>query len=209
MISHPQHCLATAQCRKCKPKPLRSTLTISNTSASTLQNQLKSPLLRLPAEIRNKIYTYVALSTTIKVTGTFDRDQHSQPYTLYLRAPGLARSCKQIHHEATTLLYSLATFDITKHSTTFLLERGFNRNICSLVTSIRVSGILAFSVMSKSDSVTRSFRMNTTPAGYLPGLKRVYVQKIYWDWKNLKDPAALRNWLGDESLEIIFEEYTG
>ncbi|KAI4685067.1 hypothetical protein J4E81_008879 [Alternaria sp. BMP 2799] len=176
-------------------------------SKITLRNQLNSPLLRLPAEIRNKIYTFVSLSTTIKVTEV--SESSLLKCILCLRAPDLVRSCKQIQHEATTLLYSLATFDVTNHSVAFLLGRVFNRNICSLITSIKMSGYLAFSVMSKSDSAPRSWRDNRTPAGCLPSLKSVYVQKIYCEWKNMKDLAALRKWFGDESLEIIFEEYAG
>ena len=191
----------TAQCRKCKPPTPRSTRTTTNTLASTLQNQLNSPLLRLPAEIRNKIYTYVSLSTTIKVIGVLE--DLSPNCTFYLRAPGFVKSCKQIHHEATTLLYSLATFDITNHSKGFLCNRGSNRNICSLITSIRMSGILACSVMSGHE---RARPWRSTPlARDLSGLERVYVQRVYRGWEKVKDSAALREWLQNESLEIIFE----
>jgi len=126
--------------------------------------------------------------------------------TLCLAAPGFVKSCKQIQQEATTLLYSLATFDVTNHSGLFLLDRVFNRNICSLITSIRMSGILACSVMYKS---YHGLMSPTTPAGFLPSLERVHVSEVYQDWKTIKDSAVLRKWFGHESLEIIFEGNAG
>jgi hypothetical protein len=89
---------------------------MTNTLSSTLRNQLASPLLRLPAEIRNKIYTYVGYSTTVTV------DIVSTPFPvsdkpishLYFKLPALQKSSKQIRHEASSILRKLATFDFPK-----------------------------------------------------------------------------------------------
>jgi len=69
-----------------------------------------------------------------------------------------------------------------------------------------MSGYLARAVMAGS---IHDLRISKPSAEDLPNLKRVHVEGVYWNWKNGKDPAALRKWFGDESLEIIFEEYAG
>jgi hypothetical protein len=59
----------------------------------------QSPLLRLPAEIRNQIYEYVMCGQTI------DLDVLPPPNLF-----SLPRTCRQIYHETELLLYSGNTF---------------------------------------------------------------------------------------------------
>lgn len=54
----------------------------TNTSSSTLKNQLVSPLFRLPAEIRNKIYTYVSFSVSIIVQKIYN--MHTYGFIFFL-----------------------------------------------------------------------------------------------------------------------------
>jgi len=87
---------------------------------ATAANQRNSPLLRLPAELRNLVYRY-ALGDRTLILSTRNRK------TLRLRrrdtpAFSLLAVCTQIHSEAALLPYSLNTFDIALESTanTFL-----------------------------------------------------------------------------------------
>ncbi|KAI4950348.1 hypothetical protein J4E91_004229 [Alternaria rosae] len=102
-------------------------------SANTLKNQLNSPLLRLPAEIRNKVYTYASLSARVTITRA--PEMNLRDPSLYFELPGLHMSCKQIWHEASALLPSRGTFDVSDDDEEFLLSRGLSPTICNLVTS--------------------------------------------------------------------------
>ena len=76
---------------------------------ATAANQLNSPLLRLPAELRNLIYHY-ALGNCTLIVSTFNHR-----LCLYQRdipAFPLLVVCTQIHAEAAILPYSLNTFNI-------------------------------------------------------------------------------------------------
>jgi len=87
------------------------------TVASTTLNAVNSPLLRLPAELRNMIFAYVYTGTaygfddTIKITG---RTQPS--FTGYVRLlnlkrrVGLSLVCRQTHDETALLPYKLGIF---------------------------------------------------------------------------------------------------
>jgi hypothetical protein len=55
----------------------------------------QSPLLRLPAEIRNQIYEYVMCNQTIAINARPPRSVFSLP-----------RTCRQIYHETELLFYS-------------------------------------------------------------------------------------------------------
>ncbi|KAI4658703.1 uncharacterized protein J4E79_006461 [Alternaria viburni] len=81
-------------------------------SQTTLTNQQTSPLLRLPAELRNIVYTYVGLATIIRpyrleTTNT----ANTAPIKYALELPGLLSASAQIRQEATPLIYAHALFD--------------------------------------------------------------------------------------------------
>jgi hypothetical protein len=80
-------------------------------SFSTARNAIASPLLRLPAEIRHEIFSYVALDGTYKIEDFGD----STGTSFYLCGlhpswTGLLRTCRQTNAEANTLPYVLNTF---------------------------------------------------------------------------------------------------
>jgi len=76
-------------------------------------NQRNSPLLRLPAELRNQIYKY-ALGGHIVLLGTTHELVYPRKPRLYPEEPishfALLRVCSQIHAEAALLPYSLNIF---------------------------------------------------------------------------------------------------
>ncbi|CAN9439550.1 unnamed protein product [Alternaria alternata] len=83
----------------------------------TKRNAIESPLLRLPPEIRNGIYTYVFGNTrylfrdyhfSIRTPVTFTPDKVE-----YQRL-SLPLVCRQLHHETRLLPYELGTFDFVE-----------------------------------------------------------------------------------------------
>ncbi|EDU46691.1 hypothetical protein PtrSN002B_003678 [Pyrenophora tritici-repentis] len=88
-------------------------LTSAESIAITESNQLTSPLLRLPAELRNKIYEYACIDTIIRSTNimSFQPYRHKTPVSE--RKPlAIISTCKQMRHEASGTLYSHAAFDL-------------------------------------------------------------------------------------------------
>lgn len=83
----------------------------TDTSPNTLNNQLTSPL---PAELRNKIYTFVSLSSKIRVDRTIQK-YNSGELVFKFMPPDLLETCKQTRHEATTVVFKLATFRSKPH----------------------------------------------------------------------------------------------
>ncbi|KAF2452626.1 hypothetical protein BDY21DRAFT_260229, partial [Lineolata rhizophorae] len=85
--------------------------------------QLQSPLLSLPAELRNAIYQHLLHSQTASSSRITSRTH--PPYSSNPSPPSdvhtaILRTCRQIHHEATPILYSSANV-FTAHPT--LLSR--------------------------------------------------------------------------------------
>jgi len=96
------------------------------------------PILRLPREIRDKIYTYSLCSAISVVTTSqrydFDTDEDN---SLKPPTPGLLRTNKQIYHEAIEILYSKNIFSFQEPRELFAFEEqiGFEgrkrvREIC-------------------------------------------------------------------------------
>ena len=89
---------------------------------STELNATQSPLLRLPAEIRNQIYSYIFndILYTLNVykwrhDGTIRFFTYRPPpFYDYLGHVVIPFACRQLHHETSLLPYQLATFDFGK-----------------------------------------------------------------------------------------------
>jgi hypothetical protein len=84
------------------------------TSARALRNQRESPLLRLSAELRNRVYDYVLGNKTYSTVIILPTSRPN-PNSLLL-------ACRQVYHEASILPYTLNTF-------TFSSERYLRRAI--------------------------------------------------------------------------------
>lgn len=113
-------------------------------------------------------------------------------------------SCKQIWHEATALLPSRGTFDVSCDDEEFLLYRGLSSTICNLVTSVRISGSLACYIRMRAPYY-RLQEMGTRVSKFLPNLKVVYVKEVVEVELQGKLRKPLLVWAG-ASIEIIFEE---
>lgn len=116
----------------------RSSLTIN----STIENQRTSPLLRLPAELRNKIYEY-ALSGDVRVCfpGTCDecwQKIHEPPPRHFGGCISLLQTCRQAYTEAKLLPFTLDTFSDSTSDLIHYLGYKFEEWQLNAVTSVKV-----------------------------------------------------------------------
>ncbi|CAN9275536.1 unnamed protein product [Alternaria alternata] len=138
-----------------------------------ISNQLSSPLLRLPGEIRTTIYTHVCISTTIN---------HGHPTNGFKEGCAFTQTflltCSQFYAEAVGLMYSLATFDLSSATvdlSRLLCLKSLNPEYRHLITSIQVNGQFAIDAMAlvykgKVEEVLGDY----SPAKCLLGLERLH-----------------------------------
>ncbi|KAI4658705.1 uncharacterized protein J4E79_006463 [Alternaria viburni] len=178
----------------------------------TLRNQLESPLLRLPAELRNKIYTHVGLSTTIEVIVIANHMPQAKDWgsaKLKVGLPGLLSTCKQIRQEATSLIGKSAILDLSKIDPRSWLEPRCKNKFSELITSVRIDYEFA-EVASGVSSLYlgQTIRAKTSPTSWLPSLEKVHVKS--WGWRPFEDSekikSGLRLWCKQDNLKVIFED---
>ena len=75
---------------------------------STRNNQLNSPLLRLPGEIRNRIYEYIFSGLETRVIDSYWGDP---PCEGTYRAVYILATCRQILHEASSIFWQECIVD--------------------------------------------------------------------------------------------------
>ncbi|KAF2846312.1 hypothetical protein T440DRAFT_521876 [Plenodomus tracheiphilus IPT5] len=84
--------------------------------SKTLENQPNSPLLRLPAELRNKIYMYTLPEKTVEVVFQAFRSYLYPGHLLPCSSASLVLTRRQIRHEALPLFYAYCTFQLLPDS---------------------------------------------------------------------------------------------
>lgn len=107
-------------------------------------NSVRSPFLRLPAELRNKIYQYAFQNNTVLVVPERS-DEHQLEHRRELRGPmALWICCRQVYHEAMPLYMSLSTFDLEYCTVPeqFSMQL-LNQERSRMVTSIKISPYFA------------------------------------------------------------------
>lgn len=112
---------------RAKKQSHRPTRSLADLSQIALENQVRSPLLRLPPELRSIIYGYVvgenSLVTAPDTSSWFDRDWPSGPYTI--PQVNLSRVCSSLYYE--TALLPLRTITISSLSDIKYLLRTLKR----------------------------------------------------------------------------------
>ncbi|KAI4616894.1 hypothetical protein J4E83_006476 [Alternaria metachromatica] len=172
----------------------------------TVRNQLESQLLRLPAELRNQIYAYVGLSTTIRVftllwSSTISWDDAKE---LKFQRPNLLSTCKQVRQEATTLICKHAVFDLVGCDAGLLLIPRRSQDFFEFVTSIRIARDFAMVKPSKPKASANG-TVYKPLTRWLPNLERVYVESTGWTHRGgrIRARASLKSRCGNDSLEVI------
>ncbi|KAF2127148.1 hypothetical protein P153DRAFT_398514 [Dothidotthia symphoricarpi CBS 119687] len=102
----------------------------------TKDNQLNSPLLRLPAELRNKIYHFVFRDTTVRLR---------LRYEIGPSARCVLQVCGQTRQEALSIFYDYAIFDLTHYYTLSDIVCGPDDSDRASIQTIILSGWMAAS----------------------------------------------------------------
>ncbi|CAN9304408.1 unnamed protein product [Alternaria alternata] len=165
-----------------------------------ISNQLNSPLLRLPGEIRTTIYTHVCISSTVNHghPAYFPREGCAFTQTFLL-------TCSQFYAEALRLMYSLATFDLsgatTVHASKLSCLKSLNPEYRHLITSIQADAYFAIDAKFLIDKgKVEEVLGDHSPAKCLLGLERLHVRNLYW--ANARQRDELRYLFDMEGLII-------
>ncbi|KAI4696813.1 uncharacterized protein J4E88_000992 [Alternaria novae-zelandiae] len=116
------------------------------------KNHLNSPILRLPGEIRNQIYRYVCETTTIRYGENYEKRPEGTGTACRFTQTFLL-TCKQWHSEAITLMYGLATFEVSS-TEAWLSRQSFNPKYCSLITSLSVDSVVISTALRTTQGYT-------------------------------------------------------
>jgi hypothetical protein len=153
-----------------------------------MTNQQNSPLLRLPAELRNRIYELVFDSTLLSFA--------------------LQHTCHQIALEASALFISHATFVIDFRSDMDTLLKKMGPRRCHAITTFRLSRYLALHLLELK---RYAGWLPLDNSGEFPGLKWVYAPDLRALLGNEgptreKMVAAVRSWFSIADLEVLLEK---
>lgn len=190
-----------------------SSKVIANDYDSVKSNQ-RSPLLRLPAEIRNQIWRYVVGCATLKAVWVkIGRDQHRR--FIPSNTPGITnldilRCCLQIYAEAALLPYSLNTFtfyDYDRIEHDFKLLKPYQR---TAVTHIQLEVRLVSGLKRKFGTLELLARLSGYSLGFLSALKQIRVLVFLRSIRNpdevmTKMKEQLGVLLASRDLQIVFE----
>jgi hypothetical protein len=107
---------------------------------STELNQRNSPLLRLPAELRNQIYMFAFCNITVDVRSRYENDPIDNQNLIqgHRRVVGLLTTCRQLHHEALPIFYEYCTFDIFYPSALIVWMRNQHNGLRALKKCWRI-----------------------------------------------------------------------
>lgn len=153
----------------------------------------QSPLLRLPREIRDRIYAYALTREQAFLWPTEDLS--------YKLSPALLATCHQIHDEATPMLYKLNRFSF-KHPSDcnvfcHIMSRQHIKQVPKVGFHIREKDINLFLHYFKSVDPVRSLTYD------LPNLQHLIVF-LTQTWQTSRDPEeAIVNWSQSSVLKNI------
>ncbi|CAN9441274.1 unnamed protein product [Alternaria alternata] len=113
----------------------RSIMLMDRLAAISQRNHRRCPLLRLPAELRNKIYEYVFLSHPVRPF----REHREWPYWAYPRSQlNLLETCRQIYFEAKLFPFALNVFVGYAEHVIELLLTTFTASQTNTISTVRL-----------------------------------------------------------------------
>ncbi|KAH7076568.1 hypothetical protein BKA63DRAFT_411359, partial [Paraphoma chrysanthemicola] len=148
---------------------------------STIRNDLNSPLLRLPGEIRNLIYGYVLCEGSYEIRHSW----RNLTFAFYIQRKvhyrlSLLAVCRRTYEETALLSFSLNKFSFVE---TYALEEYLIRNLhVAQRNAIRSIGITVFPGFDDSEEI----KVNSAYShldDFLPTVDNVLVTvQFYRDW---------------------------
>ncbi|KAF2127147.1 hypothetical protein P153DRAFT_368483 [Dothidotthia symphoricarpi CBS 119687] len=165
----------------------------------TQASQLNSPLLRLPAELRNKIYEYIFYDTRV----SFARQVFFLPPRPYYPSHTILLACRQIWHE------SLPTFHRN-----IVLQFHCLRDLEDILTDKKyLATYTAVRTIILDVSIAAKLYLRTIPGkgefiGTLPSLKHVRITKGRNSLPDLRAAlfSTIRFHFGRRDIEVVFED---
>ncbi|KAH5347534.1 hypothetical protein HBI65_150480 [Parastagonospora nodorum] len=158
---------------KCK-QPLKIVTAEELTDKSTQANQIKSPLLELPAEIRGIIYEYFFCDLIVRVN---TNEPRLKRYSTYLQPLAPRQLCRQIRCETQSAYFKYTQFyfqnyDLCDSSDKVALPLGDIN--CSAIQSIKLEPRLSYNLVEYAYIYTQKLRRDSLAAKRLmKGLKVV------------------------------------
>ncbi|KAI4931577.1 hypothetical protein J4E85_004171 [Alternaria conjuncta] len=157
--------------------------------AITFRNQTESPLLRLPGELRNRIYELVVGGNIIFVSGSLQRPEKA---LVDLMTPGVAQkstwtfvsgiftiglACRQLHRETALTQYTKNVFHFDDMQSGRAFVNGLTSTQRALLTSISVNVVDYFSADPSWDLMLSMWSsvVDTDIDMFLPELEIVYI----------------------------------
>ncbi|KAH6875187.1 hypothetical protein BKA58DRAFT_437176 [Alternaria rosae] len=171
------------------------------------ENHFNSPILCLPGEIRNEIYKYICRSSTVRYGKEYD-ERSEGPVTACRFTQTFLLTCKQFYSEAITLMYGLATFEVSSYEE-WLSRKSLNSKYCSLITSLSVDSHVVSTAMRMTQGGTyeeyeEDLHPKHMPGKYFSGVERVHIDSPDWLGDSTRD--VLRKWFEKEDLQVTGDE---
>lgn len=137
----------------------------------------RTPLLRLPGEIRNRIWGYALGNEVIQVTPSISRaNEHCFKFLDRPVAIAPLRASRQIYHETALLPFRLNTFLLLRPIDVSQLERQLTPRQRALVRFIRFEGTIPFLPEHAYSELANGLQR----VG-LSGLERVEIRILMFD----------------------------
>jgi hypothetical protein len=143
----------------------------TNVDHSTASNSLNSPLLRLPAELRNKIYSYIFQYAHLP-------KRHPKGAIAFA-----LHTCQQLFHETSALLIvAFGQYDICSLLSLNVPLYDLSQETCEQIKNIMLSEQTVSTIVAPRYRTARCGDLQHL-VGYMLGLERVYVRVNRQDWR--------------------------
>ncbi|XPS70462.1 hypothetical protein M3J09_002679 [Ascochyta lentis] len=179
---------------------------------TTEQNRTHSPLLRLPGEIRNRIYDYVFENHDVIVRKFQDRTKFfyhvSEPFPSdhcgwvpWLGLLQIATVCRDLHAETELLPYSMSTFSLDDRGGFRSWYIGIGRKRQLSIRTIQVSRHSSWNLLCSQLCNIRKLPRNKIE-------EVVVVSELHWSQASESIKKAARSIARKERWTLVFR-YTG
>lgn len=142
-------------------------------SRSTQRNQVDSPLLRLPAELRNIIYWNVFAGAVIAINKPHTRKDNV--LTTYPSVRALMYACSQLYREAEIYMFGLTLFAPSYFALRFL----WLSNMCAGMPGAGTASIMGCKITAGNARAIIEGKIKKEDLAYYPCLRQIFVQ--LWD----------------------------